>query len=252
MMLTAERHEKILSLLKKKEIMTVKKICEDTQASESTIRRDLTELEKKQLIKRVHGGASLLKKKRDEPSLLEKTSKNQQAKNAIAKRAADLVENGDTIYLDAGSSTIELIPFLKDKAVVVVTNGIPHVQLLIEYGIETYVIAGKAKKGTAALVGTKAVDAIKEYRFDKCFLGINGIHPQHGLTTPDPEEGSVKQRALLQSQSKFVLADPSKFGEIAFANVADVSDVHIITSEGIEDELIQQIKRLSTVEEVQV
>ncbi|WP_208592110.1 DeoR/GlpR family DNA-binding transcription regulator [Gracilibacillus suaedae] len=249
-MLTIERQEIILSLLREKDVVTVKEMCEVTNASESTIRRDLTELENLQYIKRVHGGASLLKKKREEPTLLEKSTINQQEKSVIARKAASFIEEGDSIYLDAGSSTMELIPFLKEKSVMVVTNGIPHVQLLIEYGIETYVISGKAKKGTAALVGTKAVDAIKEYRFDKCFLGINGIHPEQGLTTPDPEEASVKQTALSQSQSKYVLADPTKFGEVSFANVADLASVHIITTNGLSDEQQETISKQTTLEVV--
>ncbi|MFC4402615.1 DeoR/GlpR family DNA-binding transcription regulator [Gracilibacillus xinjiangensis] len=247
-MLTIERQEVILTLLKEKEIVTVHQICDVTGASESTIRRDLTELENKQLIKRVHGGASLLKKKREEPTLLEKTTQHQHEKELIAKRAALYVEDGDSIYLDAGTSTLQMIPHLAGKSIVVVTNGIPHVQLLIEYGIETYVIAGKAKKGTAALIGTKAVEAIREYRFDKCFLGINGIHASQGFTTPDPEEAEVKQTALRQSQSCYVLADPAKFGEVSFANVANIEQATIITTEGVSADQQEKIAKLTTLE----
>ncbi|MDX8045239.1 DeoR/GlpR family DNA-binding transcription regulator [Gracilibacillus sp. S3-1-1] len=249
-MLTIERQNFILSLLKKKDIVTVKEMCEVTKASESTIRRDLTELEKQQHIKRVHGGASLLKKKREEPTLLEKSTVNQREKVVIAQKAASFIEEGDSLYLDAGSSTLELIPFLQNKSVMVVTNGIPHVQMLIEYGIETYCISGKAKEGTAALVGTKAVEAIKEYRFDKCFLGINGIHSEQGLTTPDPEEASVKRAALSQSQSNYVLADPAKFGEVSFANVADLANVQIITTDGLSNEQQETISKQTTLEVV--
>ncbi|SER27019.1 transcriptional regulator, DeoR family [Gracilibacillus ureilyticus] len=247
-MLTIERQELILALLKEKEIVSVHHMCEETGASESTIRRDLTELENKQLIKRVHGGASLLKKKREEPTLLEKTTQHQQEKELIAKKAVTFVDDGDSIYLDAGTTTMSMIPHLADKSVVVVTNGIPHVQLLIEYGIETYVIGGKAKKGTAALIGTKAVEAIGEYRFDKCFLGINGIHMSRGFTTPDPEEANVKQAALRNSQSCFVLADPTKFGEVSFANVANIDQAAIITTEGISTEQFEKIAKLTTLE----
>ncbi|WP_054860136.1 DeoR family transcriptional regulator [Gracilibacillus sp. JCM 18860] len=249
-MLTIERQEFIIGLLKEKEIVSVRQICESTGASESTIRRDLTELENRQLIKRVHGGASLLKKKRAEPTLLEKTAQYQAEKEAIAKKAVTFVEDGDSIYLDAGTSTMQMIPLLKEKSVVVVTNGIPHVQLLMEYGIETYVIAGKAKKGTAALIGTKAVDAIKEFRFDKCFLGINGIHASQGFTTPDPEEANVKQAAIEQSQASYILADPTKFGEVSFASVANIEMATIITTDEISTEQQEKIAKLTTLEVV--
>ncbi|GAB2568918.1 DeoR/GlpR family DNA-binding transcription regulator [Gracilibacillus alcaliphilus] len=249
-MLTIERQELILSLLKEQEVVKVKDICELTQASESTIRRDLTELERKQYIKRVHGGASLIKKKREEPTFLEKQTKNYEEKQAIAKKAASFIETGDSIYLDAGSSSLAMIPFLQDKSVVVVTNGIPHVQLLIEQGIDTYVIAGKAKQGTAALTGTKAVESVREYRFDKCFLGMNGIHLEQGLTTPDPEEASVKRAAIDQSLAAYVLADSSKFGEISFANVGDLSEVSIVTTNHISEEQQDALRKYTSLEVV--
>src|SRR5699024_7224701 len=100
-MLTIERQDMILSLLKEKDVLTVKQICEVTNASESTIRRDLTELEKKQYIKRVHGGGSLLRKKRDEPPLSERTTHHQKEKKMIANKAASFIEEGESIYLDA-------------------------------------------------------------------------------------------------------------------------------------------------------
>ncbi|WP_163539952.1 DeoR/GlpR family DNA-binding transcription regulator [Gracilibacillus sp. YIM 98692] len=249
-MLTIDRHEIILDILRDQETVSVRQICDATNASESTVRRDLTELEKKQLIKRVHGGASLLKKKRDEPTILEKNTKFQREKKAISKKAVSFIEEGDSIYLDAGTTTMHMIPFLKNKQVVVVTNGIPHVQALIEHGIETYVIAGKAKSGTAALTGTKAVKSIQEFRFDKCFLGMNGIHPKQGLTTPDPEEANVKQAALQQAQSCHVLADPAKFGEVSFAEVAQLHQATIITTDGVSEGQQAEIVKHTSLEVV--
>ncbi|WP_392388589.1 DeoR/GlpR family DNA-binding transcription regulator [Gracilibacillus timonensis] len=250
LVLTIERQNLILSLLKEQEVVKVKDICDLTNASESTVRRDLTELEKRQYIKRVHGGASLIKQKRDEPTFVEKTTRNYHEKEAISEQAVSHIEAGDSIFLDAGSTTLALIPFLAQKSVVVVTNGIPHVPLLIEHNIETYVIAGKAKQGTAALTGTKAVESVREYRFDKCFLGINGVHLEQGLTTPDPEEASVKRAALEQAQATYVLADSSKFGEVSFANVASLAQVNLVTTNHVSEEQQTALRKQTNLEVV--
>lgn len=249
-MLTLERQQLIIQSLKEREMVTVQQLCQITKASESTIRRDLTELENKQMIKRVHGGASLLKKKKEEPTLLEKAVQFSKEKEQIAKYAASLIDDGDAIFLDAGTTTMHMIPYLEDKAIIVVTNGIPHVQLLMEYGVETYVLAGKAKQGTQALVGTKAVDALKEYQFDKCFLGMNGISIARGFTTPDPEEANVKKQAMNQAQTSYVLIDDTKVGEVTFAYVAPLDAAAIITSSGLSDEQLNIFRDKTTVKVV--
>lgn len=249
-MLTLERHQLIIQSLKAREMITVQQLCQLTNASESTIRRDLTELENKQMIKRVHGGASLLRKKKEELTLLEKSIQFNEEKEQIAKYGASLIDDGDAIFLDAGTTTMHMIPYLKEKSIIVVTNGIPHVQLLMEYGVETYVLAGKAKQGTQALIGTKAVEALKEYQFDKCFLGINGMSTVHGFTTPDPEEANVKKQAMHQAQLTYVLSDDTKLGEVTFAHVAPLNQATIITSKGIANEQLNKLREITTVKVV--
>lgn len=228
-MLEPERHQKILEALKKKNTVKLQDLVELTNSSESTIRRDLTELERRNLLKRVHGGAARLQGNLNEPTMIEKSSKNLQAKNQIAQFAASLVEEGDSIYLDAGSTVLGMIPFLP-RNIVVVTNGLTHANELLEKDIKTYLIGGFIKPTTKAMVGRGAVESLEKYRFDKCFLGVNGIHPQFGYTTPDQEEAFIKQKALSLSREAFVLADESKFSEVAFAKIAELSEAPIITN----------------------
>ncbi|MBS4172269.1 DeoR/GlpR family DNA-binding transcription regulator [Bacillus sp. FJAT-49736] len=230
-MLTAERHRIILELLKQKEIVSLQELVNETNTSESTIRRDLIELEKKNALKRVHGGAARLQGKLEEPGIIEKTAKNLTAKDLIAKYAASLVEQADCIYLDAGSTTLQMIPYLPNESdIVVVTNGLTNIQPLLNKGIKTYLIGGAIKPKTGAMIGRGALYAIENYRFDKCFLGVNGIHPSFGYTTPDPEEAFIKQKALQLSRESYVLADDTKFGEIAFSEIAPLSEASIITN----------------------
>lgn len=130
-MLETERHEKILKLLKEKNTVKIHELVELTASSESTIRRDLTYLENRKFLKRVHGGAAKLQGKLQEPTMIEKSSINHQAKQKIAKFAVGLIEEGDSIYLDAGSTILEMIPHLPEN-IVAVTNGMTHLPLLLE------------------------------------------------------------------------------------------------------------------------
>jgi DeoR family fructose operon transcriptional repressor len=229
-LLTPERHQIILQLLKDKEVIKIQELVELTNTSESTIRRDLSQLEEQKFLKRIHGGASRLQGKLQEASMVEKSSKNLQEKRSIARYAASLVEEGDCLYLDAGSTVKEMIKYLPDKNIVVVTNGYMHVTELLNKGITTYLIGGFIKQTTNAMIGRGALSSLDHYRFDKCFLGVNGIHPDFGFTTPDQEEAIVKHKAIVLSREAYVLADESKFTEIAFAKISDINEAEIITN----------------------
>lgn len=216
-------------MLKKQGAVKVQELALSTGASESTIRRDLDQLEQQHLLKRVHGGAALLQAKGLEHPLQEKTARFTQDKKDIAFWAVSMVEPGNCIYLDAGSTTLEMIPALAGKQVTVVTNGMTHLELLVEYDITSYVLGGKMKPSTRALIGAIALEGIRHYRFDQCFLGTNGIHPELGYTTPDPEEAILKRTAIQLSSQSFVLADPSKLSEVSFAKIADLNAASLIT-----------------------
>ncbi len=248
-LLTPERHQIILQLLKEKNIVKIQELMELTNSSESTIRRDLSLLEEKKFLKRIHGGASKLQGKLQEPSMVEKSSKNLHEKRQIAKYAASLVEEGDCIYLDAGSTVMEMIEYLPNKNIVVVTNGLMHLQPLLKKGIESYLVGGYVKQKTNALIGRGALASFDLYRFDKCFLGVNGIHPQFGYTTPDQEEALVKEKALSLSREAFVLADETKFAEIAFAMIASLDAATIITNE-TDPNLLDQYREKTTIKVV--
>lgn len=142
-MLTEERKQKILQLLEQHKIVKSQELVVLLDASESTIRRDLQELEDEGLLQRIHGGA----KKEDllgfEQNMSEKTLKNVHEKQVIARLAAELVNDEEVIYLDAGSTTLEMIPFLKDKRITVVTNSVKHAAALVDLQVSTIVLGGK-------------------------------------------------------------------------------------------------------------
>lgn len=142
-----------------------------------------------------------------------------------------MIQDREYIFLDAGSSTIEMIPFITAKDIVVVTNGLTHVEKLLAKGIKTLMVGGEVKDTTLATVGASALEIVRRYCFDKAFLGMNGIDLKHGLTTPDEKEALIKEMAIQRSNESFVLVDHSKFKQVYFARINDDdADVTILTS----------------------
>ncbi|MEH7234577.1 DeoR/GlpR family DNA-binding transcription regulator [Bacillus sp. JJ1562] len=232
-MLTPERHQLILLLLKEHGVVKLQELIDRTNSSESTIRRDLVQLENENKLKRVHGGAALVQGNRTELSYIEKKAKNIKEKMAIAKFASQFIKEGDSLYLDAGTTTQELIPFLDYDGLTVVTNGVNLIEPLLEKGIATYLIGGIIKPQTKAMIGSRALSSLNLYRFDLCFLGVNGIDLKYGFTTPDPEEALIKQTAMGLAKERFILADHTKFNEVSFSKISSLKDAVLITDDGL-------------------
>ncbi|GCF94498.1 DeoR family transcriptional regulator [Enterococcus florum] len=250
-MLTEERRKQIIELLDQHSIVKSQDLITLLDASESTIRRDLHELEKAGLLERVHGGAQRPQYLEKELGMVEKSSKNVHQKQAIAKMAADYIVEGDVIYLDAGSTTLEMIPFLKGKIMTVVTNSVGLAAKLVEQEIPTIVLGGRIKLSTDAVIGNQAIEQLSNYRFNKAFMGMNGAHLEHGFTTPDTEEAALKRIAMDHAQESFVLIDYSKFNQVSFSRVAPLEAATILTDK-CPMIIYDRIKELTTLKEVTV
>ncbi|WP_172194841.1 DeoR/GlpR family DNA-binding transcription regulator [Saccharibacillus qingshengii] len=228
-MLTEERYRLILQRLQVSGIVKLQELVELLGTSESTVRRDLIDLESQHLLKRVHGGASLLHRRSEEPGMEEKTFKNVHQKNTVGRAAAMQLRDGECIYIDAGTTTLAMIPFIEAQNITVVTNGLSHVEALVSKNIQAYLLGGMMKSHTKAVIGSIALQNLENFRFDKAFIGTNGVNAEFGFTTPDPEEALIKRRARQLSERSYVLADASKFGEVAFAKLFDLKEATIIT-----------------------
>ena len=246
-MLFEDRISLILKLIETQGSIENSKIIKDLKISEATLRRDLAYLEKENKIKRVRGGAVLKKVARKEIEIKEKNT-NKDSKKKIAQVAAQFIADGDYIYLDAGTTTYEIIDYIKGKDIKVVTNGIIHLERLIANDIETYLIGGRIKKSTLAIVGVKALRDLSEFRFDKAFIGMNGIDDGF-YSTPDMEEGAVKRAIMENAKQTYVLSDSSKLGHISFVKVAPLAKAKIITNK-ISSILLEKIKEKTEVIEV--
>lgn len=231
-MLTEERYAKIIKMVKQNRSVKLPELCEMLEASESTVRRDLSALDERGLLKKVHGGAISL----DEDSLNlpeqdveEKSKIFGEEKTAIAKFAASLIEDGDFCFIDAGTTTEKLIDFLPNKDVTYVTNGFVHAKKLARRGFKTYIPGGEIKKTTEAIVGAECVSSLQSYNFTKCFMGANGISLTAGISTPDRNEAMVKATVIKRSRTAYILADHSKFDRIASVTFAQMENTQIIT-----------------------
>lgn len=234
-MLFEDRVIEIMKYIKRDGSVTTKKLVEDLNTSESTIRRDLVELEKIGKLTRVHGGAIRRRVHSEEESLDDKFLLNKNSKEKIAKRAADLVKDKDSIYLDGGSTTFEMIKYLKGKDITVVTNGIYHIAELMKNDIKAYILGGYIKKVTGVVLGAQSFENISQFSFDYAFMGANGIDIKKGYTTSDLEEAKLKRQAMALGQEVYILADKSKFSKVYFVKIADLQDGKIITDESIEN-----------------
>lgn len=216
--------------------------------SESTVRRDLDELESERKLHRVHGGAELPHSLQEEFTNQQKSIKNIQEKMLVAKKAASLISNDDVVFVDAGTTNELLLGYLSQDNLTVVTNSIHHAAKLVDKNIQTIIIGGHVKKSTDASIGAVAYEQIKQLNFDKAFLGINGIDEEF-LTTPDMEEAVIKKTVVENARKLYVVTDSSKIGRVSFAKVDKIENATIITNQS-SGALMKKIKENTRVIEV--
>ena len=230
-MLTQQRHEIILKLLKEKGSITVTEVKDLLDTSESTVRRDITALDKEGKLEKVFGGAVELKKRVTayEYSVAEKMGLKLEEKHRIARYAAGLIKDEDFVYIDAGTTTADMLKFLQVTRAVFVTNAVVHAQTLAGRGFKVLLVGGELKSSTEAVIGNQAMNTLRGYHFTKGFFGTNGITKKSGCTTPDANEAAVKAVAMEQCRECYVLCDSSKFDNISSVTFADFYHSTVIT-----------------------
>lgn len=226
-MFTEERRQKIIHLLRKRNRLTVKELTNLFEVTEVTIRRDFAELEKHGLLRRAYGGAIIAESTAAELSFAERETKYLEEKKKIAKLAAQLIKNNETVMIDGGTTTLEVARNIKyKKNLIVVTNA---VNLATEFQgsdkIETILVGGTLREKTFVLVGPVAEEALEKFRADKVILGMSALSIKEGLFTANPLEAKVKKIMISCGGELIIVVDSSKIGKRAFVFVAPVSDV---------------------------
>lgn len=241
-----ERLQEIGKYVQNNTRVSVRRICEVFGISESTARRDLNELEKRKLLKRTHGGAICLDSVGLEPTYVEKQDRYRDEKQRIAARAAGLIENGDSILIDSGTTTLYLAPYLtKFEKLTIVTNSIYLMEKLAPcVSITLMCLGGTLRPNTMALVGPVAEENLSRIRVDKAFIATNGFEVSMGLTTPNISEASMKAKMIAAAEQVYVLADHTKIGHVSFARFGTVSDIDgCVTGPQITEEQRQEFER---------
>ena len=242
-----ERQDKIVKYIEKVEKATIEDIMSLLKISRSTVRRDLMDLERKNLIIRTRGGALKKKYFKYEFSLNEKKDLNLDKKKKIAQITKRFINEGDIIYISGGTTTLELAKILFDiKDLIVFTNAINILlELANNSGIEIKLIGGDFRKKTLSMVGHEAINYLDRYNFDKAFVGVNGISVSEGLTTPNELEAIVDGEVIRRSKEVFILADETKFGAVAFSTICKIEDVDYIITNNLPDaKLTKDIQKM--------
>lgn len=244
-MSTQERLRGILNLLETNGSTLVSQLAARFQVSEMTIRRDLIALERKGVLYRVHGGAVSSRGRSYEPPFIVRQMKNLDEKRRIGEAAAGLVNAGETLILDVGTTTLEMARHLLGKRnITVITPSLHIANLLTEQpGIRLILPGGILRKGELSLVGSLAERAFQDFFVDKLFLGVGAIDFQAGLSEFNLEDSQVKKAMLRSAKEIVVLADASKFGQVAFASIAPLKVVgRIVTDQSLDPALLARLQ----------
>ncbi|MBX9245185.1 DeoR/GlpR transcriptional regulator [Actinotalea ferrariae] len=244
-MYATERQQEILTRARLDGRVEVKDLADALDVTPETVRRDLTALERRGLLRRVHGGAIPVERLGIEPAVADREGRMAGQKERIAKAALDELPDGGAIVLDAGTTTIRLAEMLPtDRELTVVTHALPIAMLLASRpSITLHLLGGTVRGRTLAAVGPWAERAMADVYADVAFLGTNGLTVERGLTTPDLAEAGVKRALVAAARRTVVLADHTKVGRSDFAQVAPLSAVDtVITDSELEPDLADEIE----------
>jgi DeoR family fructose operon transcriptional repressor len=210
-MRSTERRSRLLEALQVGEV-DVEDLARRFAVSESTVRRDLQRLAADNAVRRTYGGAILLGRGR-ETTLGERLDERGAEKRAIAQAALALIEDGDTLLLDAGSTILALGPLLASRRLRILTNNLALPPLLVhEPGIEVIVLGGTLRSSSMGTVGPLAMEALRRFTADKAFLSADGVVAGRGLCEAHLDQVALKSRMMEQARETIILADATKLG----------------------------------------
>ncbi len=241
-----EREKFILEQLIRDKRVYVKDLAREMYASEPSIRRDLQSLEKQGFLRRIHGGAILEENSTSSMKIPFALRELEQTKEKLlmAKQAAALIHDGDTIMLDASSSAYNILPFLSDKSnLTIITNGIKALTRAGEQHINVYSTGGHLLSSCLALVGDEARKTIASFHADICFFSCRGLAEDGTLSDISIEEDIVRQHMMRQSKRVVFLCNSKKIGKQYMHTLCHARDVDVIISDVELPEGIQNKKR---------
>ena len=234
-MFRIERQEKVLNYINENKTVKTQELAKEFGASLVTIRNDINELANRGLIIKTHGGAVCCQHRSNMeiPSVI-RFQENIVSKQAIAMLAADLIEDGDVIILDSGSTTLEIANRIKGKNITVITDDIKIGITLAEHGgINLMMTGGALLPSVYTLVGAQAINFFDTIKVKKLFLGCDAIDFQWGISNRTMEEVQVKNAMMRAAQEVIAVADCSKFNRQVFAHLCNIEDLDMLITDRI-------------------
>ena len=260
-----KRIEEVEAYIRQIGSVSIQQLCEEFQVSVNTIRRDIDTLVRRGQVKKVYGGVVALGQSEDNSTPVTRELMDFQVRNReyldekkqIGKKAAQFVNHGDTIFLDSGSTTLQMIPYLAEKKnLTVVTYSLPALAELAQYPqIRTIGLPGVVLGRTASVVGGSTCHALRQFNCSKAFLGCTGLSLTRQLTNATFEEFEVKQVAMEQSKVLYLLADHEKFDHAALMTYGQIGALDYLITNRQPDETYrayleeQQVTLVLTMEE---
>ena len=224
-MLAEERRLQLLEWTRAEGRLDANNAASKLDVAVETVRRDLDLLQRRGVLRRVHGGAIALERYTHEYTISERLSQNPDQKKAVAQVAASYVPKEGCIFVDGGTTTELMAPFLRDKPkLIVVTNNIMLASKLADSSTQTVVLGGRVRPATFSTVGAKTAAEVADYNASVSFIGANGVSFEGGVAAFDTDEAQVKKLMMQRSGERILLADSSKFGTSYPARFADFKD----------------------------
>ena len=221
------RREQILKLLEKTGILSVGELADRFALSVVTIRKDLDDLASEGLLQRTFGGAVFSNQSLFNSSFRESARQHGQQKHAIASAAMEYIQDGDTVILDAGTTTLALAELLKEKvkSAFIITSSVPAVLELSSAGYDILLLGGMVRNRSLASLGRETLTILERYRADKAFLGSSGFTAKRGHGSQNLEEAQIKEAIIRASELTYVLVDSSKYGHNCLSSFTRLRDV---------------------------
>jgi DeoR family transcriptional regulator, aga operon transcriptional repressor len=240
-----DRHQHIITKLRKEGNVKVLDLCSELNVSSVTIRKDLKLLEDKDLLFRTHGGGTMSNPYTADKPVKEKENIQSGEKLNIGEAAASLVEQNDCILIASGTTVLSLARNIYPKGnLTVITAALNVAMELIRHPeIEVIQLGGLLRKSSSSVTGNYAEKILEDFSCSKLFLGVDGIDLEFGLTTTNMMEAQLNKKMIKASQKTIVLADSSKFGKRGFGKICGLEDIEqIITDSGISDHMVESLK----------
>lgn len=227
-MYTTERQEKILSLIRENTYITVNDLSKATFTSPSSIRRDLKYLQNNGLVQRTHGGVTLSDSQSGVASFQNRKEQNKHEKRIIARKAAALLKDGQTIMLDGSSTVMYLLPYIaKSSKIKIYTNNLSTAMEAIELGIDTNCMGGHSIGGSTVLTGPDTCRVLESINADICFFSSKSLDQNGVISDPMLEENYIRQLMIKYAKKSVFLCDSSKFNQQSLYRLSSLEEIDV-------------------------